>query len=194
MVRALFATARELQPSIIFIDEVDSILTERKESEHEASRRLKTEFLLQFDGTASETTDRVLVMAATNRPQELDDAAIRRFPKRIYIPLPDSETRSALLGNLLKGQDFSISKGELKQLVKLTEGYSGSDMSELAKEAALGPLRELGDSLLDIPADDVRPIEFRDFRGALSTIRTSVPQESLRAFEKWNDKFGKTGV
>ncbi|KAF9947892.1 hypothetical protein BGZ70_002449, partial [Mortierella alpina] len=78
LVRTLFAIAQELQPSVIFIDEVDSILTERSENEHEASRRLKTEFLLQFDGAGSNSDDRVLVMGATNRPQELDEAARRR--------------------------------------------------------------------------------------------------------------------
>nr|CAD7197869.1 unnamed protein product [Timema douglasi] len=77
LVRALFAVARELQPSIIFIDEVDSLLSERREGEHEASRRLKTEFLVEFDGLPSSPEERVLVMAATNRPQELDEAALR---------------------------------------------------------------------------------------------------------------------
>nr|CAD7397390.1 unnamed protein product [Timema cristinae] len=81
LVRALFAVARELQPSIIFIDEVDSLLSERREGEHEASRRLKTEFLVEFDGLPSSPEERVLVMAATNRPQELDEAALRRQKK-----------------------------------------------------------------------------------------------------------------
>lgn len=77
MVRALFQIARELQPAIIFIDEVDSLLSERCTGEHEASRRLKTEFLVEFDGLPSGGTERVIVMAATNRPQELDEAALR---------------------------------------------------------------------------------------------------------------------
>ncbi|ELV10614.1 Spastin [Tupaia chinensis] len=102
LVRALFAVARELQPSIIFIDEVDSLLCERREGEHDASRRLKTEFLIEFDGVQSAGDDRVLVMGATNRPQELDEAVLR-----------------------------------------MTEGYSGSDLTALAKDAALGPIREL---------------------------------------------------
>ncbi|KAJ8941356.1 hypothetical protein NQ314_010419, partial [Rhamnusium bicolor] len=87
MVRALFAIARELQPSIIFIDEVDSLLSERSNNEHEASRRLKTEFLVEFDGLPSNPeSEKVLVMAATNRPQELDEAALRRFPKKELQP------------------------------------------------------------------------------------------------------------
>lgn len=73
MVRALFSVARELQPAIIFIDEIDSLLSERSQSEHEASRRLKTEFLIQFDGlpTGNSETERIIVMAATNRPYEV---------------------------------------------------------------------------------------------------------------------------
>lgn len=75
--RALFACARELQPSIIFIDEIDSILSARKDSEHDAIRRLKTEFLVQFDGVGTNSEDRILVMGATNLPAELDTAALR---------------------------------------------------------------------------------------------------------------------
>ncbi|KAF9353556.1 hypothetical protein BGX26_008683 [Mortierella sp. AD094] len=190
LVRTLFAVARELQPSVIFIDEIDSILTERSENEHEASRRLKTEFLLQFDGAGSNSDDRVLVMGATNRPQELDEAARRRFVKRIYIPLPEYDTRQALLTKLLSGQSYNISASEMQRLVQKTEGYSGSDLTALAKDAALGPLRSLGETLLDTPADQVRPIQYQDFEQALHTIRPSVSPQSLHAFEEWNREYG----
>lgn len=135
MVRALFAVARELQPAIIFIDEIDSLLSERSQSEHEASRRLKTEFLIQFDGlpTGNSENERVVVMAATNRPQELDEAALRRFPKRVYVTLPDFDTRIALLSSLLQKQNSPLREDELRVLAKLTDGYSGSDLTALAR-------------------------------------------------------------
>ncbi|XP_016325546.1 spastin-like isoform X2 [Sinocyclocheilus anshuiensis] len=141
LVRALFAVARELQPSIIFIDEIDSLLCERREGEHDASRRLKTEFLIEFDGVQSGGDDRVLVMGATNRPQELDEAVLRRFAKRICVALPTEETRLKLLKNLLSKHRNTLPQKELSQLVRMTEGYSGSDLTSLAKDAALGPIR-----------------------------------------------------
>ena len=82
-------------------DEIDSLLTERKENEHEASRRLKTEFLIGFDGLNSQNDDRILVMGATNRPFDLDEAVLRRFSKRTYVTLPDIKTRQNILTNLL---------------------------------------------------------------------------------------------
>ncbi|PNI41266.1 SPAST isoform 4 [Pan troglodytes] len=118
LVRALFAVARELQPSIIFIDEVDSLLCERREGEHDASRRLKTEFLIEFDGVQSAGDDRVLVMGATNRPQELDEAVLRRFIKRVYVSLPNEETRLLLLKNLLCKQGSPLTQKELAQLAR----------------------------------------------------------------------------
>ncbi|XP_036190838.1 spastin isoform X7 [Myotis myotis] len=118
LVRALFAVARELQPSIIFIDEVDSLLCERREGEHDASRRLKTEFLIEFDGVQSAGDDRVLVMGATNRPQELDEAVLRRFTKRVYVSLPNEETRRLLLKNLLCKQGSPLTQKELAQLAR----------------------------------------------------------------------------
>ncbi|XP_014663255.1 PREDICTED: spastin-like isoform X3 [Priapulus caudatus] len=193
LVRALFACARELQPSIIFMDEVDSLLTERKESEHEASRRLKTEFLLEFDGINANAEERILVMAATNRPQELDDAALRRFPKRVYVSLPDYATRAYLLSNLLAKQNSPLSQSDVKTLATLTEGYSGSDLTALAKDAALGPIRDLNpEEVKSVDPSNVRNICLKDFREALRRIRSSVPPSSLLAFEKWNSDYGDT--
>ncbi|XP_045469744.1 spastin isoform X4 [Harmonia axyridis] len=196
MVRALFAIARELQPSIIFIDEVDSLLSERTNNEHEASRRLKTEFLVEFDGLPSNPeSEKVLVMAATNRPQELDEAALRRFPKRVYVTLPDMETRMELLRKLLAKQGCSFSQQELKRLGTLTEGYSGSDLTALAKDAALGPIRELQpEQVRQMDPNAVRSLTMNDFLESLKRIRKSVSPHSLVAYEKWSLQYGDVSL
>lgn len=193
LVRALFAVARELQPSVIFIDEVDSLLCERREGEHDASRRLKTEFLIEFDGVQSVGDDRVLVMGATNRPQELDEAALRRFAKRVYVALPDDETRFTLMKNLLGKQGNPLSKNELTHLAKTTAGYSGSDLTSLAKDAALGPIRELGpDQVRCMAATEMRNIKMKDFEDSLKRIKPSVSPATLNMYSKWNQDYGDT--
>ncbi|CAG9859431.1 unnamed protein product [Phyllotreta striolata] len=196
MVRALFAIARELQPSIIFIDEVDSLLSERSNNEHEASRRLKTEFLVEFDGLPSNPeSEKVLVMAATNRPQELDEAALRRFPKRVYVSLPNLETRAKLLKKLLEKQGCTLTQQELKRLSTLTDGYSGSDLTALAKDAALGPIRELQpEQVKQMDPSAVRGITINDFLDSLKRIRRSVSPQSLVAYEKWSLQYGDVSL
>ena len=192
-VKALFESARQNQPSIIFVDEIDSILTERSESDHEASRRLKTEFLLQFDGISSKETDRLLVLGATNRPYEIDEAALRRFVKRIYIPLPESPTRLALLLHLFRGQSHSLSQNDFATIVKQTAGYSGSDLTALAREASLEPIRELGKHIVSANTNQIRPTNLSDFSKALSVIRPSVAAESLKSLASWSQKMGSLG-
>ncbi|XP_055525288.1 spastin isoform X5 [Wyeomyia smithii] len=192
LVRALFAVAREMQPSIIFIDEVDSLLSERSSGEHEATRRLKTEFLVQFDGLpANSETDKIIVMSATNRPQELDEAALRRFPKRVYVMLPDMDTRELLLRRLLEKQGSPLEDTELKQLAVLTDGYSGSDLTALAKDAAFEPIRELNvEEVKNMDPTMLRSIRVSDFYNSLKRIRRSVAPSSLVAYEKWLQDFG----
>lgn len=195
LVRALFAVARELQPSIIFIDEVDSLLSERKDNEHEATRRLKTEFLVEFDGLHSGSEERVLVMGATNRPQELDDAALRRFTKRVYVTLPDENTRVVLLEKLLKKQNSPLSLDKLKYLARLTSGYSGSDLTALAKDAALGPIRELNpEQVRCVDPKKMRNITVEDFITSLKKVRCSVTSQSLEFYARWNQEFGDITV
>ncbi|XP_063628125.1 spastin [Cydia splendana] len=197
MVRALFQVARELQPSIIFVDEVDSLLCERSSSEHEASRRLKTEFLVEFDGLPAAGADRLIVMAATNRPQELDEAALRRFPKRVYVSLPDLRTRDQLLrGVLARGSAAAaITPEELSRLAALTDGYSGSDLTALCRDAALQPIRELDpEEVKCLDLSLVRPITFQDFMDALKRIRPSVSSHSLVGYEKWSVQYGDLGL
>ncbi|XP_055588366.1 spastin [Uranotaenia lowii] len=192
LVRALFAVAREMQPSIIFIDEVDSLLSERSSGEHEATRRLKTEFLVQFDGLpANSEADKIVVMAATNRPQELDEAALRRFPKRVYVTLPDIDTREILLRKLLEKQGSPLGDADLKRLAMLTDGYSGSDLTALAKDAALEPIRELNvEEVKNMDPTKLRSIRESDFHNSLKRIRRSVALNSLAAYEKWLHDFG----
>ncbi|KAG9344266.1 hypothetical protein JZ751_010935 [Albula glossodonta] len=193
LVRALFSVARELQPSIIFIDEVDSLLCERREGEHDASRRLKTEFLIEFDGVQSGADERVLVMGATNRPQELDEAVLRRFAKRVYVGLPSEETRFNLLKNLLGKHGNPLNHQELAHLAKLTEGYSGSDLTSLAKDAALGPIRELKpEQVKNMAANEVRNIRISDFVESLKKIKRSVSPQTLELYVRWNQEYGDT--
>ncbi|XP_059067010.1 uncharacterized protein LOC131045730 isoform X2 [Cryptomeria japonica] len=190
LMRALFAVAVARQPSVIFMDEIDSIMSARSANEHEASRRLKSEFLIQFDGVMSNSDDRVIVMGATNRPQELDDAVLRRLVKRIYVPLPDADVRRVILKHQLKGQAFSLPAAELERLVKDTDGYSGSDLQALCEEAAMIPIRELGSRISTIKADQVRPLTYADFKEALRVIRPSVAKNKLEEYEIWNEEFG----
>uniref|UniRef100_A0A8C5KKJ6 microtubule-severing ATPase n=1 Tax=Jaculus jaculus TaxID=51337 RepID=A0A8C5KKJ6_JACJA len=183
LVRALFAVARELQPSIIFIDEVDSLLCERREGEHDASRRLKTEFLIEFDGVQSAGDDRVLVMGATNRPQELDEAVLR-CPGALILSL----CLLLLLKNLLCKQGSPLTQKELAQLARMTDGYSGSDLTALAKDAALGPIRGECKNL------EMRNIRLSDFTESLKKIKRSVSPQTLEAYIRWNKDFGDTTV
>ena len=193
----------------MFIDEIDSVLTARRwtwrcalrrsDNENEASRRLKTEFMIQLDGAATSgwgsdgrvrrSEERVLIMGATNRPFELDDAVIRRMARRIYvgarmeseaqIPLPDEATRYELFKILLKKQKVDLSKEDMVAVLRKSELYSGSDIKVLCKEAAMGPvserewddaqIREVTD-LMSIDASKIRPIQVKDFEEAFRVV------------------------
>jgi SpoVK/Ycf46/Vps4 family AAA+-type ATPase len=136
LVRALFALAKMLAPSIIFVDEIDSLLSSRSGSEHEATRRIKTEFLIQWSDLAKAAAgseqsqrdkergdaSRVLVLAATNLPWAIDEAARRRFVRRQYIPLPEDHVRKAQLKRLMSHQKHELSDRDMDKLVLLTEG------------------------------------------------------------------------
>lgn len=189
MVRTLFAVAAYREPSVVFIDEIDSLLTQRKADENEASRRIKTEFLVQLDGTGS-AGGRVLVIGATNRPSELDDAARRRFVKRLLIPLPEEDARKILVHTLLAKNSHSLRDHDFEKLAKDTEGFSGADLKSLCTDAALGPIRQLGIKALEIDARDVPPISYRHFRQSLKGMKPSVAQSDLDAYDQFNLQYG----
>ncbi|KAB0358954.1 hypothetical protein FD754_003110 [Muntiacus muntjak] len=150
LVRALFAVARELQPSIIFIDEVDSLLCERREGEHDASRRLKTEFLIEFDGVQSAGDDRVLVMGATNRPQELDEAEFVALPANIL----NCPIYPRLVGGLLDSQqmlkNLPANAGDAEDAVQSLEmkTYIYTDMYKKFYNSIINNSQELQKNLV----------------------------------------------
>ena len=212
LVRILFEMARFYAPTTIFIDEVDSLCSKRGEgNEGEGSRRVKAELLVQMEGVnsttsagANEKSDEdkrkiVTVMAATNRPWDLDDALRRRFEKRVYIPLPNEKGRLQLFNLNLK--KIEIDKNiNYDKLVKLTDGYSGADICNVCREASFMPMRrELlankGRRVEDLVNDqDFRtkiraPIVMNDFEKAISNISKSVSQKDLEVYDKWTKEF-----
>ncbi|KAI6137419.1 P-loop containing nucleoside triphosphate hydrolase protein [Pisolithus sp. B1] len=142
LVRNLFDMARENKPAIIFIDEVDSLASTRNESESEGSRRIKTEFLVQMNGVGHDDTG-VLVLGATNIPWQLDPAIKRRFEKRIYIPLPDKEARKRMFEIHVGSTPCQLANKDYKLLAERTEGYSGSDISIVVRDALMQPVRKV---------------------------------------------------
>lgn len=203
LVKALFLLARKLSPSIVFIDEIDSLLGQRSEGELESTRRIKNEFLVQWSELSSAAAgrepvegdvSRVLILGATNLPWAIDEAARRRFAKRVYIPLPEDAARALQIHKLLVHQNHTLLEEDSQKLVELTRGFSGSDITLLAKDSAMGPLRSLGDKLLSTPTDQIRPIQLEDFIESLKYIRPSVSAEGLDAYEDWVQKFGSSGA
>jgi SpoVK/Ycf46/Vps4 family AAA+-type ATPase len=192
MVKALFAVARSKQPAFIFIDEIDAILCSRSIEEHESSRRLKNEFLTQFEGATTSAEDRITVMGATNRPQDLDEAARRRFSKRIYVPLPGIAARRRLIMQLLRNEDHQLTENDFDIVAQLTEGYSCHDISSVCKDAAMAPLRECGCDIVGVERERLRPFNLSDFKNSLRKIRPSVAPEECKAYEEWNQKFGNS--
>ncbi|XP_024991442.1 ATPase family AAA domain-containing protein FIGL1 isoform X2 [Cynara cardunculus var. scolymus] len=198
LVRALFGVASCRQPAVIFVDEIDSLLSQRKsDGEHESSRRLKTQFLIEMEGFDS-GSEQILLIGATNRPQELDEAARRRLTKRLYIPLPSAEARAWIVRNLLEKDGlFKLSTEDIDSICKLTEGYSGSDMKNLVKDASMGPLREAlrqGTEITKLKKEDMRPVTLQDFENALQEVRPSVSVNELGTYEDWNNQFGSLSV
>jgi len=141
LVKNLFEMAREQKPSLIFIDEVDSLCGKRTEGENESSRRIKTEFLVQMDGCGN-STEGVLTLGATNTPWELDEAFRRRFEKRIYIALPDPAARAYMFKIKLKDVEHTLTEDDFVVLGDASDMYSGSDIKNVAKEALMLPVRK----------------------------------------------------
>ena len=193
LVRALFELAYEKQPSVIFIDEIESILSKRTDNENEASKRLKTEFLIQFDGVGSNQQARVLIIGATNRPFDLDTAVLRRLPKRIYIGAFEKRERMAFIFELLRNNPYNINETEFDFIGNFTENYSNSDLRELCREAAYEPIREITDFNNLTNVSNLRPTIYSDFLKASKVVRGTLNETMLKELMDWNSQYGAIG-
>ncbi len=187
LVMKLFELARKNQPSVIFIDEIDSIGISRTSEDVGGERRLKTQLLTELQGLSSTTQDRVTVIGATNIPWELDIALRSRFEKRIYIPLPTREARREIFEIHMEEIEVSPDVDYL-ELADLTEGYSGRDISVVCREAAMEPIRELQpDGIEDREEEvlDLRPVDRGDFLSAIERVKPTTPPEMIRRYIEW---------
>ncbi|KAK9769604.1 putative Vacuolar protein sorting-associated protein 4 [Seiridium cardinale] len=142
LVKQLFAMARENKPSIVFIDEIDALCGPRGEGESEASRRIKTEMLVQMDGVGNDSTG-VLVLGATNIPWQLDAAIRRRFQRRVHISLPDVAARTTMFKLAIGETPTTLKNEDYRELAKLSDGYSGSDIAIAVQDALMQPVRKI---------------------------------------------------
>ncbi|PKA63375.1 Katanin p60 ATPase-containing subunit A1 [Apostasia shenzhenica] len=219
-VRAVFTLAAKVSPTIIFVDEVDSMLGQRtRVGEHEAMRKIKNEFMTHWDGLLTKPGERILVLAATNRPFDLDEAIIRRFERRIMVGLPSMESRELILKSLLSKE--KVEGLDYKDLATMTEGYSGSDLKNLCTTAAYRPLRELiqqerqrdtkrkqrvEEAKKSTEASEnsehndeapiiLRPLTMADMRQAKNQVAPSFASEGsvMNELKQWNDLYGEGG-
>ncbi|MFS8014295.1 putative transcription factor interactor and regulator FHA-SMAD family [Helianthus anomalus] len=209
-VKAVFSLASKISPSVIFVDEVDSMLGRRENpSEHEAMRKMKNEFMVNWDGLRTKDKERVLVLGATNRPFDLDEAVIRRLPRRLMVNLPDAPNREKILRVILAKEELAPDI-DLEAVANMTDGYSGSDLKNLCVTAAHCPIREIlekekKEKALALtenkPAPalhssaDVRPLNLDDFKYAHEQVCASVSSESANMNEllQWNELYGEGG-
>lgn len=203
MVRCLFDLARAYAPSTIFIDEIDSLCNARGASgEHESSRRVKSELLVQVDGVNNSSTGDdggpkiVMVLAATNFPWDIDEALRRRLEKRIYIPLPSFESRKELIKINLRTVEVATDV-DIEEVARRTDGYSGDDLTNVCRDASLNGMRrkiagKSREEIKNMSKDEINndPVAMCDFEEALGKVQRSVSQADIERHEKWFHEFG----
>ncbi|KAK1142293.1 mitochondrial dynamin GTPase Msp1 [Aspergillus melleus] len=192
LVNAVFSLARKLQPSIVFIDEIDAVLGTRRSGEHEASGMVKAEFMTHWDGLTSANSSgepqRVVVLGATNRIQDIDEAILRRMPKKFPVVLPPAPQRLRILSLILKDTKVDRENFDLHYLVKAMAGMSGSDIKEACRDAAMVPVRELirqkkadGQQMASVNPSEVRGLRTEDFFTRAGGVRVIPPPSQLQA-------------
>ena len=203
LVAAVFSLARKLQPSIVFIDEIDAVLGTRRSGEHEASGMVKAEFMTLWDGLTSSSADgspqRILVLGATNRVGDIDDAILRRMPKKFAVGLPGPAQRLRIFSLLLKDTKLDDSDFDLELLVRISEGMSGSDIKEMCRDAAMSPVREYvrrkkeeGNRMERLQVGDVRGVRTTDFLGReIPGMKPKLEAPKRRGLLKGSDVKGR---
>jgi vacuolar protein-sorting-associated protein 4 len=223
LVKQLFNLARENRPSIIFIDEIDALCGPRGEGESEASRRIKTELLVQMDGVGNDSKG-VLILGATNIPWQLDAAIRRRFQRRVHISLPDQPARMRMFEIAVGTTPCELKSDDYKTLGKLSEGYSGSDIAIAVQDALMQPVRKIqtathykkvevdgaekltpcspGDAgamemnWVQVDTEQLLepPLQVKDFIKAIKSSRPTVSGEDLKRSAEWTLEFGSEGA
>jgi len=174
LVSAAFSLAGKMAPSVIFVDEIDALLGARGgDGVNEASVHLKAEFLTLWDGLTT-SDNMVMVLGATNRPYDVDPAILRRMPRTFHVSLPNKISREDILRKLLEGQTTTREARQfLPELANLTEGYSGSDLRELCRTAAMGPVSEAARRARGGAGNEVRPVNSTDLRAAQKRVKAT---------------------
>lgn len=190
-VKNIFQVAREKARSIVFIDEIDSLCGKRGENdENESSRRIKSELLVHMQDVC-DGVENVLILAATNTPSALDQAIRRRFDKRIYVPLPDPKAREQILKNRIGETRNNISDKKFDDLVKDTDGFSGSDISYFVKDALYEVVRETltneffkrsGEKLVPCKSNDKERVSLQEIDERGENLKIEVPPSTAKHF------------
>lgn len=188
MAVGLFAVARVMQPSVVFIDDIDLLL------QHDSVGGMRAALLNQFDGVSAADDDRVIVVGATSRPQVLDGTGRRRFAKCVYIPLPDVAARRQIIENLVKTERNSLTSCCLDYVARQTVGFSGDDLLRLCRRAAMVAVRFAVRSgkkeVSELTKEDLSPLSKTNFVVALNGVRASVRGLDVSIYEMWNRKYG----
>ncbi len=205
LITSLYESARKHAPSIVFIDELDSITMSRDDDQSEASRKVLASLLTELDGFQDKKSDKlILTLSATNTPGKLDDAVLSRFPKRIYIPLPDKKACQDIIKIQTKGLDISQVDMEMIGERCVNQHYSGRDLQNVCRDAMKSMTRRINKDIFDnienmaeLSSDELKkktlnagPITMEDFTQAITRIKTPLTPEDLKSQEDWNKQFG----
>jgi len=207
LITSLYDSARKHAPSIVFIDELDSITMSRDDDQSEASRKVLASLLMELDGFQDKKSDKlILTIAATNTPKKLDDAILSRFPKRIYTPLPDKKACQEIIKIQTKGLDISNVDLEKIGTMCVNKNYSGRDLQNVCRDAIKSMTQRVNKDIFDniekiaeLPFEDLKkktlktaPLTMEDFNKAIARVKSPLEPKDIKEQETFNKDFGSS--